>query len=68
MYWHNRHKAVEVGFFVEVGFQKPSFIGFIQKKTRDLRSQNFRFFKEKTLKIQISDSQSQQKIVYFHAN
>jgi len=43
-------------------------LGFYRKKTpKNLKSPNFSFF-GKTLKIQILDSQSQQKIVAFKSN
>jgi len=46
---------------VERGCKKPTFLGlFLQKKPKNLKSPNVIFFR-KTLKIQILDSQPQQK-------
>ena len=55
-----------LGYPVEIGRKNLVFFRFLQKKTKNLNCPDSSF--RKTVKIQILDSQSQQKIVAFQSN
>jgi len=61
-------KCIQKRQFIASNFSALEDMAPISQKLKNLKSPNFRFFRKKTLKIQMLDSQSQKKIVAFQSN